>query len=290
MAVRFPSSTDRGYWQYRSEARPYNRTPRLAEPCPMLIADTLARVAKPSWYPGIDEAWQWQVKQLATRETWRWQTVERHLGRYYGIKIDREPKADDCWHQLALALATIHVPAFQCGRLEEGRHARTARKVGRRRISLSPSETEIFAWLIYDGLKKGLLTPHKLARNAVQSHMAPTVWKPKRARKGLDSEALRALQRTIPFETARYYVPLVRSAWRDVCAGNATTFQYQVVQVALVSPSGLNLDAKVWRTIFALDDGPFLYDEGGRQMDHSGKPMRTDPKSGYQAEADGWRQ
>jgi hypothetical protein len=233
----------------------------------MLIADTLARVRRPFWYPGTDEAWRWQVDQIAQREAWRWQSLERRLGRYYGIKIDREPNADDCWHQLALALATIHVPAFQCPRLEQGARARTARKVGRREVSLSPSWTEDFACLVYDGLGKGLLTPHKLARHVVQDESPPTVWKRKHARKGLNSEALMALRRTIPFETARYYVPLVRSAWKDVCTGSATTFQYQVVQVALVSPSGANLHAKVWRTIFDLNEGPFLYDSGGRLVD-----------------------
>ena len=67
---------------------------------------------------------------------------------------------------------------------------------------------------------------------------------PKRADEGT--------MRDLSFETARLLIPQLRSAWRDVCEGRASTFQYQAVEIAIQPISFVKRIGVRWKPIFDL--------------------------------------
>ena len=221
----------------------------LRKPNTIQISQLLAQAGKPLWYPGTQQAWDAVVWRIRRREAREWQRRYLALAAFYDITIDKGPDDTDCWHQLALALAAAHVPAFACGSLRASQHEFRAKAVGRRPVQLQRNSTLIFAMLVCLALQEGLTTRHKIARyvskNATKSSLMK-IWKPKVIKD------YRSGLRSIPFETAKYLIPQLCNAWRDVLSGKANTFQYQVVVVAIqLRTSPPNVE-RVWQWVFGL--------------------------------------
>lgn len=195
----------------------------LVEPNTIQIGHLLLKAGKPRWYPGPREAWDADVAAICRREALSWKQRVVDLGTSYGIKIDSEPNEADGWHRLALALARSHVPGFKQGRLDD--HG--AKNVGRRRISIGAGSTFTFAIMVWVAMREEKYSTHAIAKY-VTDQGAIKSWKAMIGKREWTDVGER-IRRKLPFETAKYYVPQLCSAWRDVKRGKATPFQYQAV-------------------------------------------------------------
>jgi hypothetical protein len=230
---------------HRDRPRKHRYRDLLVRPNTIQIGHRLQRGGMPRWYPGTREAWDADVQAICRREAISWKRRVVDLGDSYGIRIDVEPNEGDGWHQLALALARSHVPGFSHGELDY----QGAKNIGRRRTSLSAGGTFTFAVMVYVALNEGISTSHTIAKFITDRQILRT-WIPKVGKRRYEDFAKH--RRTLPFETAKYYVPQIRSAWRDVRRGNATPFQYQALAESLKerkSPPSW----KIWRVVFGLN-------------------------------------
>ena len=236
----------------------YRKYPRykgiLKQPLPpaMLLSPLLDSAQVPAWYPFSEQSWVRKVDKIRRREGREWERRVQALGKFYGIAIDREPDGSDCWHRLAVALVIAHVPAFDWGHLNQDEFAWRAKAAGKRPVRLSRTSTYFFALLVYQALGQGLSTSHKIAKFVTDPKLL-RVERPKTDRWGAGwrSRDLRPLS----FETAKYLVPQLRAAWKDVCRGTANTFQHQVIAAA-VKDQGTRWPrtrpGAVWKAVFSL--------------------------------------
>lgn len=218
------------------------------------ISPELNGAEPPDWFPGTDEAWAAIVARIRRREdreqSARWQAI----GKFYGIAIDGPPVGDDRWQLLARALAVAHVPGLACGELGS-----RAKAIGKRPVRLPRYSTLVFAMMVHIALQAGHSTPHTIARFVVEylRKLAANNIKLLRVRRPKISQATyeksrRESVRQLPFETVRYLVPELRCAWQAVCRGTATTFQYQVVSLAVNHRKYLPMPKRAWQDIFDL--------------------------------------
>jgi hypothetical protein len=233
------------------ERRPYKGV--LLQPNTLQIGAALVEAGCPTWYPGTRKMWDFDIRAIHAREAKSWNQRIEALAVSHGIALDVEPNEKDCWHKLCFALARSHVPGFRFG--EFGRDG--AANSGRRRVILAEHSTFTFAAMVYIAIvHEGKETSYSIAksvtsRRRVLHSRRPQSWPPlprKQSTHWAHGQNIQAL----PFETAKYYVGQIRSAWSDLKRGHATPFQYQAVQESLRErakpPSSI-----IWREVFGFN-------------------------------------
>jgi hypothetical protein len=230
--------------------------PRGIQIYPLL--ETVQQAGAPPWYQGTLSDWRTDIERIRARELDEWMRRAIELAKHYGIELKAGLDMQDEWHRLAIALAAAHVPAFECGRLGSSgwdwRRARfsanletRAQGVTTRPVSLTPRGVNIFAMAVSDALLQGFKGPRQIAKFVLKHVPKGKLMVP--APKRGDAVGMRDLS----FETARILVPLLRTAWRDVCEGGANTFQHQAVANAIEPVSFVKHIGIRWKPIFALD-------------------------------------
>jgi hypothetical protein len=195
----------------------------LAEPLPIQIGLLLPET-KPLWYSGGDHEWKADRATIRQSEERAWRARERALAEYYGINLEDEPEVHNRWHELALALASAHVPGFRYHTAE------AAPKSSMRGAPPTLTEEQIFylAALVARSLKRGERRFSKIVHDVMTDNKAkPIILMPARKKgSGVPPSP-------VTHPTARRLIKQMLVAWIAVLDGTAVAFQYRVIFVAL---------------------------------------------------------
>jgi hypothetical protein len=218
----------------------------LLRPMATQIGDILKARGRPGWYAGDENAWATDVETIVDREKEEWRKRDDAIFAYYGISLNGEPDGKDCWHRLALALLTAHVPGFAIASVL---HTRPPKRGAT--PALNREQTVRLAQLVHEAITGRWERPDAIARFVcAKKDKALSV----RARKQSNPKPLSQ-------STASILVKQMRAAWRDVCAGNnATAFQFQVVNLAIARRSCLGCLGRDFprHIVWTIIEQPFI--------------------------------
>jgi hypothetical protein len=171
---------------------------------------------RPHWYPGDDEMWQRVSDLIRRRELGEWQQREQELPKIFGVPHAEVDLANP-WCLIALRLAVEHVPGFRYPQ----REGDAIKRVGRGgNPKLTKKQIKALASLVAQALEEGKHEDKQIAAFICRGKNLGTIDK-------------RGGPKPIGRSTSELYVKQMRTAWRAVCDGSATTLQYQAVEVAL---------------------------------------------------------
>jgi hypothetical protein len=221
------------------QGRDTNYSGVLAQPMSIHFAHLLER-GKRSWYPGSDMDWAADAEQIRSREEHALKTRLSALGQWYGIKLGPEPKAFDPWHRLAFALAEAHVPGLAVGReLGAKLPGKGAPPV------LNSGQIGSFGKLVHEAVNAGMRDDGTIARLVLEKGYFQV---PNRKAKNRSNPG----DKPLPSRTARHLVRQMRQAWKAVVNGKATSFQFAVVHLALISDRFHDASPPDWGVVFGL--------------------------------------